>query len=1116
MNFDYLRDLEHFNNLYDSCSVAEELVSSYPDSSAIKSLHALDYMVKFIINAKTGSVPMRYDLYELMSTNEFKSFIGNDEMLGQLHFIRKIGQMAERNEKITKAMALISLQNLYILVGECLKKLTIIDSYPEFDKNCLKKTNENIKINKVETNILAEEFNLYKLQLSGDVALNVKPAISEAETRKVYIDYELNAVGWTIVKIENQIIPGQAGIEIRVEGMPNNKEEGYCDYVLYSKAGKPLAIIEAKRTSVSPIKGRQQVELYCQCIVKQYNLDYKPVLYYTNGYEINIIDQLGYPDRKVMGYMSYDELQLMINRQKRGPITDMNFDKSIADRDYQITALTRICEDFNAKRRKELLVLATGTGKTRTAISLVDILTRHDWIKNVLFLADRTSLVSQAFYNFQKLLPSKSMCVVSDSSISKAIDYDARVTFSTYQTIINMINGKNRKFGVGRFDLIIIDEAHRSIFNKYGAIFDYFDSLLVGLTATPRDDVKHDASTYDLFELNNGEPTFAYDLDEAVKQKYLTAYRCFDKTTERLKRGAKYTDLSEEDKKKYEEAFILQGMPEEVKGSEFFKKVYNKKTCDLVIQTLMEEGLKINNGDIIGKTIIFAYNHKHAEMIVERFRKLYPEYGPDFCQLIDNYVNYADSLVKQFSNGGLPQIAVSVDMLDTGIDAPDVLNLVFFKEVYSKIKFVQMIGRGTRLCKDLNVVSPSRDYFDKNTDVNTLNNYTEKQGFYIFDWCENFAYFDMHPDGRNAGSSLSLSQRLFTLKLDLKASIATMAHLSDSNKKKYHDDILKELVDTIAAFNRDLIKVKQNLPYVDKYKDISNWAGIAPVQYNEIKYYLVPLVTTFGGTDDKAKVLDFHCWNLEKNIFANEDLNAASVRFIYVVCDYLKTYKATIDEVLNSHVILEEVLSKDFFTKKLTYIKLEEVREKVRVLMKYIDSRGLPADVSMNISDEVIDLGQHSFDPNSGFKTYYQKVLDYLTENSNLPVLLKIKNLEQLNTEDLNQLEDILWNQLGTKEDYEKISHQDLPAFIRKNIMLNQEAINEKLAEYFVMDELTSEQQEFIRQVILFVKQNGDITMDDVVNNAPFADYDLVELFDGKIEVLSNVLQLMHYSIVTN
>lgn len=242
------------------------------------------------------------------------------------------------------------------------------------------------------------------------------------------------------------------------------------------------------------------------------------------------------------------------------------------------------------------------------------------------------------------------MCVISDKTISKEIDYDARVTFSTYQTIINMINGEHKKFGVGRFDLIIIDEAHRSIFNKYGAIFDYFDSLLVGLTATPRDDVKNDASTYDIFDLPNGEPTYSYDLEQAVQERYLVAYRCFDRTTELLKRGARYNDLSDADKKKYEEAFAVLGeTPEQIKGSDFFKRIYNNKTCDLVLQTLMNEGLKIKNGDVIGKTIIFAYNHKHAELIVERFRKLYPEYGENFCQLIDNYVNYSDSLVKQFS-----------------------------------------------------------------------------------------------------------------------------------------------------------------------------------------------------------------------------------------------------------------------------------------------------------------------------------------------------------------------------------------------------------------------------------------------------------------------------------
>ena len=1111
MNFEYLSKLEHFNTLYDCCSVAEELVYSYPDSSAIKSLNGLDYIVKFVINAKTGSIPMKYDLYELLNSKEFTSFINNNELLTSLHFIRKVGTMATRNEKVDRNMALISLQNLYVFVGECLKKLTIINSYPEFDKTLLKKVKDDVKQEKFSTDTEAEEFNLYKNSIPKDTVLSYKPTMSESETRKVYIDVELESVGWKVCKKENAPVAGEAGIEIRVDGMPNNKEEGFCDYVLYDTDGKPLAIIEAKKTSVNPIKGRQQVMLYGECMKKVWG--YTPVLYYTNGYEINIIDQLGYPERTVLGFMSLKELKLTIQRQSMNrTITDFNFDPTIANRPYQITALTKILESFNAKRRKALLVLATGTGKTRTAISLTEILTRHDWVKNVLFLADRTSLVSQAFFNFQKLLPNMSMCVISDKTISKEIDYDARVTFSTYQTIINMINGEHKKFGVGRFDLIIIDEAHRSIFNKYGAIFNYFDSLLVGLTATPRDDVKNDASTYDIFELPNGEPTYSYDLDEAVKEQYLVAYRCFDKTTELLKRGAKYNDLSDVDKKKYEEAFAVLGeMPEHIKGSDFFKRVYNKKTCDVVLQTLMEDGLKIKNGDVIGKTIIFAYNHKHAELIVKRFKELYPEYGPDFCQLIDNYVNYSDSLVRQFSNGGLPQIAVSVDMLDTGIDAPDVLNLVFFKEVYSKIKFVQMIGRGTRLCPNLNVVSPSREYFVNVTEDNTLRNYKDKQGFYIFDFCDNFEYFDLHPDGRTSKGSLSLSQRLFEIKLSLTHEMNNLIHLSNAFNHDYYNATLDELCSTINSLNRELLSVKMNLPYIDKYKDRFVWQALTEQQINEIKKYLTSLIVTFGGTNDKAKVLDYHAYNYERHML-NHAIDAEYSKYFMMSCaEYLINNKAGIDEVLSNKILLLNLINEKFW-EKLNVEKMEEVRLKFRNLMAYIDVTGNP-DITLDISDEVVEKGERIFKA-TGIKTYERRVLDYLMEHSDSPVIKKIKNLEKLTNADIDYLEDILWKELGTKEDYLEVTHQDLPAYVRKIVSLDVETVNKKLSEYFSMDSLTSEQQEFVRQIILYVRQNGDITPEEIQQNEPFSEMDIYEIFGENMEILATVIDVMHYSIV--
>lgn len=558
--------------------------------------------------------------------------------------------------------------------------------------------------------------------------------MTEADTRKIYIDLYLGEVGWDVLPpnsttvlpngtvIESgTVFPQKACSEIPVEGMPNSSGIGFCDYVLYGKDGKPLAIVEAKKTSVDPIAGSQQVKLYGKCMKQKYG--YTPVLYYTNGYEIYIIDGI-YPARKVIAFHTLDELEYTIQKRGRNDIKDLKIRDDISGRPYQKMAITNVCERFNEKQRRGLIVMATGTGKTRVSISLVDVLRRNKWIKNVLFLADRTSLVEQAFKNFKKILPDMSYCVLSDRKL--ADEPNARITFSTHQTMINYIDAEDKEYTSARFDLIIIDEAHRSVFNKYSSIFQYFDCLLVGLTATPKDEV--DANTYQLFNCESGEPNFSYSLDEAIKEKYLVPYKVMSKTTKLLSQGVKYSDLSEDDKKRVDTLLIDDNPDFVIPKESLFKIFYNRDTCKKVLEDVMNNGLKVDEGQKIGKTIIFAYNHKHAELIVDTFKKIYPKYGENYCQLIDNQVKFANTLIAKFEEDDDFRIAVSVDMLDTGIDVPSVLNLVFFKPIKSKIKFVQMIGRGTRLCPNL---IDGKD----------------KKYFLIFDYCSNFEYFDEHPEG---------------------------------------------------------------------------------------------------------------------------------------------------------------------------------------------------------------------------------------------------------------------------------------------------------------------------------------------------------------------------------
>ncbi|MCG4585754.1 DEAD/DEAH box helicase family protein, partial [Anaerosalibacter bizertensis] len=503
--------------------------------------------------------------------------------------------------------------------------------------------------------------------------------------------------------------------------MDNSSGIGFVDYVLYGDDGNPLAIVEAKKTSVSPRIGKVQAKMYAEAIEIETGI--RPIIFYTNGIDYYIWDDTDYPERKIAGIYSKKDLEsLNFKKKNKKSLKNPDIKDEITNRPYQKEAITRVLEAYEKGHRKALLVMATGSGKTRTAASIVDILNRRNWAKNILFLADRTALVKQAKQSFNEYLPSLSLC----NLLNNKDDINSRMIFSTYPTMMNAIDevksedGK-KMFTNGHFDLIIVDESHRSIYKKYQDIFDYFDANLLGLTATPVDEI--DRNTYRVFDLEDNNPTFAYELKEAIEDGYLVDYELPTVSeTKLMKDGIKYNELSEEEKEQFEMTFDdLEDIPSE----ELNKSLFNKDTVDIVIQELMEKGIKVEGGDKLGKTIIFAANQRHADFIVERFDALYPEYKGHFAQAIYHNINYVDNVIDNFKDkDSYPQIAVSVDMLDTGIDVPELVNLVFFKKVRSKAKFWQMIGRGTRLCEDL--FGPG----------------LHKEKFFIFDYYRNFEFFD--------------------------------------------------------------------------------------------------------------------------------------------------------------------------------------------------------------------------------------------------------------------------------------------------------------------------------------------------------------------------------------
>ena len=1007
--------------------------------------------IDYIYESTNTHKPEKASLLELVDSDVLANYVQDSDVINSLHYVRILGMNAEHDQKIKKTADKLAYDNLAYFIG------------------------------------------LIEAQEKGTRAQYQKPPyMSEANTRKLYIDLYLKEAGWDVLDTENVAIAGKAGIEIKVEGMPNAQGIGFCDYVLYGRDGKPLAIVEAKKTSVSPEKGRHQVDLYGECMKAIYG--YKPILYYTNGYVTKVIDGI-YPDRTVMAFLTIDELELMMQRRNRGNITDLKISDRITNRPYQKMAITNLCEWLNQKHRRGLLVMATGTGKTRVAISLVDVLSRNNWVKNVLFLADRTSLVNQAKKNFAKLLPNMSICELSGNEEK---DYNARLMFCTYQTMINYIDAEDKRFTSGRFDLIIIDEAHRSIFNKYGSIFAYFDSLLVGLTATPKSEV--DANTYRIFGCESGIPNFDYSLEEEVKDKYLVNYKSFSRTTKLLKRGIKYNELTEDEKRQLDEYFVDEPPTPDftVSEKELFKKIFNKNTCCEILEELMQYGIKTNGGELLGKSIIFAYNHHHAQMIVDCFHELYPEHPANYCQLIDNYVKYADDLILKFENDDEFRIAVSVDMLDTGIDVPAVVNLVFFKPVKSKIKFVQMIGRGTRLCDNL---------FGEGKD---------KTHFIIFDYCGNFEYFDAHPDGTDGMGGRSLSQRLFEVRLDILHELQRIEYQEQEFARSYYNktkDLLHAAVYKIKGHSARM-QVRAEMQYVDKYSDYATWESVSPLMVKEIKVHITPLLDSGLEGFDLSIAFDIRMLDIELSMLVqgNTGMATRDVKTVRQVAQYLLTEKASIPQVFAKAEQLKTLVSEQFWDAP-SLEKLEQLRVDVRDLMQFLD-KSPKKQIDVNIDDTVEPSGYDGGDTIIDIRTYREKVLDYLIEHSDNEVIHKIQRLEPITNEDLKALEKILWEELGTKEEYEQTTDIDnLAVFVRSLIGLSQEAVNEKFGEYLNGNVLNAQQQEFIRAIINYVRENGDISREDLIEKSPFDNYDILTLFGDNITSVLTIVGILHDSV---
>jgi type I restriction enzyme R subunit len=1112
-NFQFLEN--EWQSLHSKMIVAEERIKTEPVSTASYCRIVLEECVHTIFDLEQLEKPFNTELVNLLNDEQVKALIPYQLREG-LSYVRKTGNNAVHyGNRITAAEALISIKYLYSflkwfavayspkvvkvpgLFDESLietssdkhRQIKEIQSEQQRIQEDLLKQVQQLQAEKEAILAKAQEseagLSAYKLQVAAELdalqqqksrrTLPVAIEFTEAETRKHLIDSDLKEAGWFSFS-------NGRDIEFPVKGMPitsdNPNGNGYVDYVLWDDNGLPLALIEAKKTTKDLEIGKHQAFLYANCLEAMYGQ--RPIIFYTNGYETKIWeDNLYSTPRRVYGYYTKDELKWLI--QKRSTVKDLRTAKiniDIAGRGYQKLAIQSVAETFVADRdgklcgnkRRSLLVMATGSGKTRTAAALVDVLVKNNWAKRVLFLADRNALVTQAKNNFNEYCPELSAIDLTQEKER----IDTRLVFSTYPSMMNKIDNNRdadgRFYGVGHFDLIIVDEAHRSIYNRYRAIFEYFDALVVGLTATPKDAI--DFNTFELFGCSNDDPTYMYELSEAVNNKFLVPYKTISVSTDFLKSGIKYSALSDKEKEKYEQTFEdkTTGLfPELISKNALNKWLFNKDTVNKVLDALMQQGIKIEGGDKIGRTIIFATNQQHAKFIVDCFTERYPQYPSGFIAMIHNEVSHAQSLIDSFCDKykeNMPQIAVSVDMMDTGIDAVRVVNLVFFKSVKSYSKFWQMIGRGTRLCPDLFGVGQ------------------DKEHFLIFDTCANFEFFEVNANGVDNAVVKPITQQIFESRVIL-------SRLLQEEKTADELELANKLLDIVhnevVKLDKNRYQVKMHLRYVDEYSDRDRWNKLDSSSIHDIETHLseLPVPET---VNEMARRFDLMMLKMQiATIMMSHTQKKYENNLVDIAEGLSKKY--SIPVVNRAKNTIESIMSTDFF-KGVTQKKLDEIREELRDLIQYLDV-AKKNNVYTNIIDSELTsiMSEPAFEVNYGLP-YRKRVESFLRENKHHITISKLINNVPITQAELVALEHILFDgqERGTKDTYTaEYGSQPLGVFIRSILGLDVKAAQEAFSEFLNNGSLRADQMVFIQNIITYLTKNGTIEP-SMLFEPPFTD----------------------------
>jgi type I restriction enzyme R subunit len=1170
-NFTFIKT--DFAELHVDVIEAEQLVFMSSKASAVLSRSVLENAVNWLYeNERKLERPWRADLNTLMHGDEFKALF-NRTMFGELNLIRKMGNAAahtsQKGQRISSEDALASLKYLFrflrflaIYYGKTTPETQVFDEalIPRPDLSQQKSKAKEAKATKAqeqeqlasllgdieakneanreaekkileqarENALLKQQLEQHKAETSNrkierektvDVNTAIPLLISEAETRIRYIDLLLKEAGWTNLKDGHDL-------EFEVKGMPKSTNPsglGYVDYVLWGDDGLPLAVVEAKKTMANPKKGKHQAELYADCLEAMKGQ--RPIIFYSNGFETYLWDDQFSPEREVQGFFTKKELARLIERRDpkdgRQDLRTFTVNQEIAGkgRPYQLEAIARVAENsvktisqtdgngntvdlLRSGSRQSLLVMATGSGKTRVSAAITDMMTKCNWAKRILFLADRNALVTQAKNNYNEYLPH-----LSAIDLTKEKEDDGnRIVFSTYPTIMNRIDGRKdddeRFYGVGHFDLIIIDEAHRSVYQKYKAIFCYFDAMLIGLTATPKSEVGHD--TYGLFGIEDNNPTFAYELDKAVKQGFLVPPKAMSVPLKFVREGIRYKDLTEEEQKQYEEKFgdpTENEAPDEISSAAINSWLFNTHTVDQVLNHLMTNGIKVEGGDKLGKTIVFAKNHDHAIFIEERFNKNYPEYAGKFLRVIDNYETKAQDLLEVFVDEyeeNDPQIAVSVDMMDTGVDAPRVVNLVFFKQVKSATKFWQMIGRGTRLCKGL---------FGLNEDGST----NDKKDFVIFDYCENFEFFNANPNGATGNLVRSLTQQIFEAKLEIALVIREEATSTDE-QRELAEAYIDELNIIVASLDIDRFVVKAKLRAVTEFSNKKRWANISKNDMLDINTNLSELILPVKDDDEFARRFDILILNFQLALLTAAHSTDRYVNKVSGIArDLLK--KQNIPAIGLKVELLNELQTTDFW-KVINVNRLDNVRVSLRDLLKYLDKES-QVQVVTTFEDDLDHSGivEHDLIPSyTALQSYKDRVESYVRKHNDHLVIRKLKTNKSITETEINELEQILFDgkTVGTKQDYvETYGEKPLGEFIRSIVGLDVAAAQEVFAEFIQAGTLRADQMTFINNIINYLTKNGMIEK-KMLFEPPFTnihDQGLFGVFDDA--QVTNVIRLL-------